>query len=98
MTIKEAYEKYGSAKYLNRAKKCDFSKFKPVNYYVYKNIQLRVEYDRYNDRWYYSSDDFSFSGLFVGNFIDLMNSLKYKINYILAGETLYDTLLEVQSR
>lgn len=98
MTIKEVYEKYGSAKYLTRAKKSDFSPFTPTNHYVYKDVQLRIEYDRYNSRWSYSSEDFTYSGVFYGSLKDLINSIEYDINHILASGSLYDTLLEVKSR
>ena len=80
MTLNEVKEQYGTGKLLNELRVKDFSKFNTIEETVYKNVQVRIEYDYFNKKWIYSSDEILFSGAFYGTLSELKNKIKNFIN------------------
>ena len=80
MTLVEVQEQYGTGKRLNDLRVKDFSKFNSLEETVYKNVQVRIEYDRLNNKWIYSSDEILFSGAFYGTLSELKRKIKDFIN------------------
>lgn len=80
MTLVEVQEQYGTGKRLNDLRVKDFSRFNSLEETVYKNVQVRIEYDRLNNKWIYSSDEILFSGAFYGTLSELKRKIKDFIN------------------
>ena len=80
MTLNEVKEQYGTGKLLNELRVKDFSKFNTLEETVYKNVQVRIEYDYFNKRWIYSSDEILFGGAFYGTLSELKRKIKDFIN------------------
>lgn len=80
MTLVEVQEQYGTGKRLNDLRVKDFSKFNTLEETVYKNVQVRIEYDHLNNKWIYSSDEILFSGAFYGTLSELKKKIKDFIN------------------
>ena len=66
---------------LNKMRKGDFSKFKTINHYIYKKMEIVITWDYLNDRWIYNSSTHSVSGVFYGSIADLKNKIKYEYNH-----------------
>ena len=80
MTLNEVKEQYGTGKLLNELRVKNFSKFNTIEETVYKNVQVRIEYDYFNKGWIYSSDEILFSGAFYGTLSELKKKIKDFIN------------------
>lgn len=80
MNVKELKEKYGCGKKLTSLRRKDFTSFNTLEETVYKGIQVRIELDRYNNHWIYSSDYISLCGRYDGTITELKEYIKYKIN------------------
>lgn len=67
-------------KTLNTMRKYDFSKFNPTHTYEYLDMVISITWDYLNNRWTYSSNTHSVSGVYYGNINDLKAFIKEEYN------------------
>lgn len=65
-------------KTLNSMRKGDFNKFNTRNTYQYFDMEVYIEWDYLNDRWYYGSETHEVSGVFYGSVEDMKKQIKYE--------------------
>lgn len=65
-------------KTLNSMRKGDFNKFNTRNTYQYFDMEVSIEWDHLNDRWYYGSETHEVSGVFYGSVEDMKKQIKYE--------------------